>query len=208
MSVADARQEILNRVSRALVDIPADEQPADVPVERAYRTTDPDPDSRIDLFVERVTEYRAKVHRIGVEVLASKIADLCAERGIRRLVVPADIPEAWVPAGSTTLRDTRPLTDTELNESDGVLDRGERQGRRVLTLLPDYHLCVVFEDQIVGIVPEAIAALSDSARSLNRPMTWISGPSATSDIELNRVEGVHGPRTLEVLVVAGRESEE
>ncbi len=82
-----------------------------------------------------------------------------------------------------------------------VLDRGAHQGRRALTLLPDYHLCVIREDQIVGIVPEAITALAGSACRADRPMTWISGPSATSDIELNRVEGVHGPRTLEVLVV-------
>ena len=213
--MSQAREEILNRVRAALVDVPDGETATDVVVDRSYFTTDSDPDRRVDHFIERVTEYRAKVHRIEASALPETIAALCASRGIRRLVLPHDIPTSWIPSSLTPLRDEG-LTDAQLNESDGVLtgcalgiaqtgtivlDRGEYQGRRALTLLPDYHLCVIREDQIVGMVPEAVAALADSAGRPDRPMTWISGPSATSDIELNRVEGVHGPRTLEVLVV-------
>ena len=212
-----SRQQILDRVRKALADVPLGETPADVRVDRSYLTADPHPDDRVDRFVERVEEYRAKVHQVEPADLPAAIARCCEARNIRRLILPTDIPDAWVPVSVTPLRDPG-LNNDDLNASDGVLtgcalgiaqtgtivlDRGPRQGRRALTLLPDYHLCVIFIDQIVGIVPEAVAALVGSAGRPDRPMTWISGPSATSDIELNRVEGVHGPRTLEVLVVMG-----
>jgi L-lactate dehydrogenase complex protein LldG len=214
--MSEARLEILRRVRQALGDVPPAESPDDVRVDRSYLTTDPDPDHRVDRFVERVSEYRAKVHRVEAGALIQAIAAACDRRGVKKLVVPLDVPDPWIPAGVTAMRD-QSLTDEQLNESDGVLtgcalgiaqtgtiilDRGPAQGRRALTLLPDYHLCVIREDQIVGMVPEAVAALRESAGTPGRPMTWISGPSATSDIELSRVEGVHGPRTLEVLVVS------
>jgi L-lactate dehydrogenase complex protein LldG len=210
------RDDILRRVRAALHDVPADEHPADVPVVRTYRQTDPSPRAEIVAqFIEYTLDYKAAVHHIGADELPDRIAKSCAERGVTRLVVPPDLPEAWLPAGVEVLRD-RGLSHADLEASDGVLtgcalaiaqtgtivlDGGERQGRRILSLLPDYHLCVVDARQIVGIVPEAIAQLDDAVRGAGRPITFISGPSATSDIELNRVEGVHGPRTLEVLVV-------
>ena len=216
--MSDARESILAQIRAALADVPTNEAPADVPVDRSYLTVDPEPENRVDRFIERVAEYRAEVHKVEAGALSGTIASICATRGIRRLVLPLDIPESWMPSDVTLLVDDD-LTVAELNESDGVLtgcalgiaqtgtivlDRGAFQGRRALTLLPDYHLCVIREDQIVGIVPEAVAALAQAAGRSDRPMTWISGPSATSDIELNRVEGVHGPRTLEVLVVMGK----
>src|SRR5262249_29402550 len=127
--------------------------------------------------------------------------------------VPGDLPPGWLPEEIEILRDSPPLTSDELDHCDGVLtgcrlaiaqtgtlvlDGGARQGRRALTLVPDLHICIVLADQIVGLVPEALAQLEKHARS---PITFVSGPSATSDIELSRVEGVHGPRTLIVLVV-------
>jgi L-lactate dehydrogenase complex protein LldG len=121
----------------------------------------------------------------------------------------------WAPSGVTLLREPG-LSNDVLEHSDGVLtaaalgiaqtgtivlDSGPGQGRRAISLLPDYHLCVIRDDQVLGLVPEAVARMHTAASDSARPITLLSGPSATSDIELNRVEGVHGPRTLEVLLV-------
>jgi L-lactate dehydrogenase complex protein LldG len=216
--VTSPREEILRRVRRATHDVPKDERPEDVPVERGYRKEDDAPREEIvERFAERVAEYEATVHRVSESDLPHEIVKALEQRGIRRLAVPDDLPEGWVPASVEILRDAArsPLSDEELDRSDGVvtscslgisqtgtivLDAGEGQGRRALTLLPDYHLCVVREDQIVGLVPEAFAKLEETVKNEGRAITFISGPSATSDIELNRVEGVHGPRTLEVLI--------
>ena len=218
--MSEARDEVLRRVRAALRDVPAAETPEAVSVPRGYRTTgELGRAETVALFAERVAEYRATVRRVAPRGLAAAIGAACARRGARRVVVPGDVPADWLPAGLEALRDDG-LSNAELNGSDGVLsgcalgiaqtgtivlDGGARQGRRAITLLPDYHLCVVFAEQIVELVPEAIERLAGSARA-GRPVTFISGPSATSDIELQRVEGVHGPRTLEVLLVVGSES--
>jgi L-lactate dehydrogenase complex protein LldG len=209
-----ARDEMLARIRAALRDVPPDETPEAVPVARDYlrRSAGGAREELVALFAQRVEEYKARVRRVTAGALPAAIALACAERGVRRLVVPADLPAGWAPPALELWRDPG-LTNLQLDESDGVLtgcalaiaqtgtivlDSGPGQGRRALSLLPDYHLCVVRAEQIVGVVPEAMAALAPMAR---RPITFISGPSATSDIELNRVEGVHGPRRLEVLLV-------
>lgn len=217
--VSSAREEILDRIRRATQDVPSDERPEDVEVERGYRHADDSSrEEIIARFAETVAEYRATVHRISGSELPGAVAEALQRRGVRSLVVPGSLPEEWIPQEVEPLRDSEehPLSTDQLDAAGGVLtgcalgiaqsgtialDSGEAQGRRALTLLPDYHLCVVREQQVVGLVPEAIAALQDSARS-GRAITFVSGPSATSDIELERVEGVHGPRTLEVLVVS------
>lgn len=217
--MAPAKETILWRVRRATRDVPEDERPQDVPVERGYRTKDEaSREEIVARFAENVAEYEATVHRVEKEGLPGTIEEILRRRGIERLVVPPRLPRAWVPEGVEALKDAaRPrLTNEELDGADGVLtgcalgiaqtgtivlDAGAGQGRRALTLLPDYHLCVVKEDQIVGLVPEAFAKLEEAVGEHGRAVTFISGPSATSDIELNRVEGVHGPRRLEVLIV-------
>ena len=211
-----AREAILQRIRTALRDVPSDEQLQDVTVTREYRRSGTDPHEEVvERFVERVTEYKVTVQRVEESSLPQAIATACTARSVHRLVIPADLPEHWLPASVEPLRDSNTLTYEQLDKSDGVLtgcalgiaqtgtivlDDGPHQGRRAITLLPDYHLCVVYEDQIVDLVPEAITGLHDTVLR-GQPITFISGPSATSDIELNRVEGVHGPRTLDVLVV-------
>jgi L-lactate dehydrogenase complex protein LldG len=217
--VASAKETILWRVRRATRDVPEGERPEDVPVGRGYRKEGGDGrDEIVARFAEHVAEYEATVHRVAEADLPARIEDILERRGLRRLVVPPLLPEAWIPEGVEVLRDAaRPrLTNDELDGAGGVLtgcalgiaqtgtivlDAGPGQGRRALTLLPDYHLCVVREEQVVDLVPEAFARLEEAVKGEGRAVTFISGPSATSDIELNRVEGVHGPRALEVLIV-------
>ena len=211
-----ARREILQRIRTALRDVSPEETPQQVAVDRTYRQVSDTPhETLVEQFAERVAEYKAKVRRVSTDGLAAAITAACNARGVRRLVVPVDLPAAWQPTGVELLPDEN-LSYLQLDTSDGVLtgcalgiaqtgtivlDGGAYQGRRAISLLPDYHLCVIEARQVVGLVPEAIAGLAAAVHSQPRPITFISGPSATSDIELNRVEGVHGPRTLEVLIV-------
>lgn len=204
---ATARDDILARLGLAL----ADRAPT-VAVPRAYETTTSRDLDLVGLFAERVTDYRATVHRCAAAALPATIATTLAARDARRVVVPAGLEPTWLADSAVDqVADVPPLSHAELDGVDGivtacavaiaetgtiVLDAAPDQGRRALSLLPDYHLCVVRANQIVGGLPEALPRLDP-----RRPLTWISGPSATSDIELERVEGVHGPRTLEVVIV-------
>ena len=219
--MSTARERILQSIQTALHDGTAVGQPTPAPpineaVSRTYRQRDDAPrDDIITGFIERVTEYKAQVQRVEESQLAAAIDAALQARGVQRLVVPADLPAAWLPTTITLLRDAGDLSYETLDSSQGVLtacalgiaqtgtivlDHGVGQGRRAFSLVPDYHLCIVRADQIVGLLPEASEQLEAAVRA-GRPITFISGPSATSDIELSRVEGVHGPRTLEVLVV-------
>jgi len=202
----NSRDRILGRIRLALSDVPREETPDDVPVPRDYDRTRSGVDL-VELLVDRLVDYRAEVHE--APDVAAAVTEALTRRGARRLAVPSGVPDEWLGAVEA-IRDDPPLPHPALHGLDGVLtgcavaiaetgtivlDAGPDQGRRALTLVPDYHLCVVRRDQSVRTVPEAVERLDPT-----RPLTWISGPSATSDIELNRVEGVHGPRTLEVLI--------
>ncbi|MFD3623949.1 lactate utilization protein C (plasmid) [Streptomyces sp. DSM 116494] len=210
-----SRERILGRVRRALADVPEDGTPYERAVARDYlrehgrRTTG----QTVDLLAENLADYRAIVHRSDAAGLAGLVARLLAARGASSVLVPPGLDEDWLASAEVTrVADRAESTPGELDRVDSVvtacalavaetgtivLDGSPDQGRRRITLVPDHHICVVrVPDQVVASVPQALERLDPA-----RPLTWISGPSATSDIELDRVEGVHGPRTLEVVLV-------
>jgi L-lactate dehydrogenase complex protein LldG len=210
-----ARDEVLRRIRTALTPGPdgtgsAAPQPAVPP--GGYRTrSDLNSAALLDLLADRLSDYRALVRRASPATLETEVSAALAQRGARRIVVPSGL-RVSLPADAEVIVD-QGLTAADLDSVDGVvtaaavaiaetgtivLDGGPDQGRRAISLVPDYHLCIVTADQVVHLVPEAVARLAATAAG---PLTWISGPSATSDIELERVEGVHGPRTLEVILV-------
>ncbi|WP_093770783.1 LUD domain-containing protein [Streptomyces sp. yr375] len=210
-----SRERILGRVRRALADVPQDDPPYAEAVARDYLR---EHGSRsvaetVELLAENLADYRAVVHRTDAEELPYLVMRLLAERGSRYVLVPPGLPPAWLSAADPTrVHDRAVSTPQELDEVESVitgcavavaetgtivLDGGPDQGRRRITLVPDHHICVVrVPEQVVSSVPQALERLDPA-----RPLTWISGPSATSDIELDRVEGVHGPRTLEVILL-------
>ncbi|HEY3409601.1 MAG TPA: lactate utilization protein C [Propionicimonas sp.] len=213
----NARQEILNRVRSALGDVVQPDAAADVPVPWAYGRATPMPDV-LERFVEMTVDYKAVVKRVPAAGVPEAIAELLTAAGVGSAVLPAGLDAAWraavVGAGIAVHSDEPQLSRNELNAIDAVvtasavsiaetgtivLDHAADQGRRALTLVPDTHLVVVRADQVVSDVPEAVGRLAAAVIEGN-PLTWISGPSATSDIELTRVEGVHGPRTLLVIL--------
>jgi L-lactate dehydrogenase complex protein LldG len=199
-----AREEILGRVRAALADV----QPDTAPVAAPAGATPPDGVGLVEHFAERVADYRAVVVRCAPDDLTAAVR--AALPAGARVVVPPGLPAAVLAGIDTPVPDDG-LSAGELDGLDAVvtccrvavaetgtivLDHDADQGRRALTLVPDRHVCIVRVDQVVADVPDAFALLDPQ-----RPLTWISGPSATSDIELSRVEGVHGPRKLHVVVV-------
>jgi L-lactate dehydrogenase complex protein LldG len=212
----NAREEVLARIRSAHGAAPPPNLRYE-DIRREYRTSsDSSLEALTELLIDRLVDYRALVRQCAADDLATTVSRALAERGAQSIVAPYGLDSAWTAGTSTSvltdgLSHDDQLSVAQLDAVDGVittcavaiaetgsliLDGSSGQGRRVLTLIPDYHLCVVFPDQIVADVPQALARLEAT-----RPLTMISGPSATSDIELNRVEGVHGPRTLEVIIV-------
>jgi L-lactate dehydrogenase complex protein LldG len=205
MSAREAILERIRRIERSPVPVPA----------RGYRRRGAlGAPARTELFVERLADYRAEVRRAAADTVAEAISACCREHSVRRLGLPPGFPEEWRPRGIELVTDVG-LTPRALDALDGVatgctvaiaetgtivLAGGPAEGRRALTLVPDLHICVVEHERIVELVPEAFAAVARLVRDERRPLTFVSGPSATSDIELNRVEGVHGPRTLIAIV--------
>jgi len=211
-----ARDDVLARIRDAHTAAPPGElEYADIA--RDYRqTSDDDQPTLIERLVDRLLDYKALVRHTTPENLAATVAQALTARGARTAVVPPGLDSGWLTAADLDVKidggsDHERLSVAELDAVDAVitacavavaetgtliLDGSADQGRRVISLIPDYHLCIFRAEDLCADVPQAIARLDAT-----RPLTMISGPSATSDIELNRVEGVHGPRTLEVIIV-------
>lgn len=205
-----ARETVLGRIRDALGPDP---QAPSIP--RDYKMTgDLDKAAVTRRFADRVGDYRAQVHRTSAEGVPATLAHILIACGAQRIGVPTGLPRTWLgdlPSTLEVVLDDPSLSSAVLDSLDVVitgsvvgiaetgtivLDASPDQGRRALTLVPDHHICLVASDRIVHTVPEGLARLIPT-----RPLTLISGPSATSDIELDRVEGVHGPRSLEVVII-------
>lgn len=212
-----AKDEILARIAHSLTGgpprLPENRVREYEALPRLYRHSGGmDAANRLNLFKDRLHDYNATVYGCAEAEIASTVAKALDTRGKRGLVIPQTLPPVWLPEGFTFVRDEA-LSYDELDRCEGVLTgcaaaiaftgtillkHGPGEARRALTLVPDYHLCVVRADQVVETVPEGIRRVNAFRTS---PLTTVSGPSATSDIEMTRVKGVHGPRTLDVVLV-------
>ena len=211
-----SRERVLERIRKAN----AKAAHAQEPIPRTYdgvgsaRTKLQDMEV-ITLFEERLRDYDARVFRVRHNEIAAKATEILQSANRRRVALPAGLPVTWRADGIEWMSDDELSLDVlnadVLNAVDGVmtaatvgvavsgsivLQHGPAEGRRVLTLLPDYHLCVIEAAQVVETLPEAFARIDPT-----RPVTFFSGPSATADIEMTRIKGVHGPRFLDVLLV-------
>ncbi len=224
--MSDSREHMLNLIHNAVRMGAAAQPPYDASAapgsvngtgpQQAPAAADAPPVSRaelVDLFIERLRDYGASVTRCERSGACEALRAACERHTALRVVIAPGIPDTWRPGGIELIVD-QGLDPQALDAVDGVitgsavaialsgtiaLDAAPDQGRRALSLIPDLHLCVVDAENVVAALPEALELLSPSIRE-GRPITFISGPSATSDIELRRVQGVHGPRRLEVIV--------
>jgi L-lactate dehydrogenase complex protein LldG len=210
--VSGSRDEILARIRHAVGNRVRAREEDYAAIPRAYRSDGSlDPSGRAALFLERLGHYQVAVHRCTRATISATVGSVLGAHGKRRLLHPPDLDPAWLPAGFDFTPDFE-TSYAALDASEGVITgctlgiaftgslvlcHGRGEGRRALTLVPDYHLCVIGADQIVETVPEAVRRLHGLGP---RVVTTIAGPSATADIEMTRIRGVHGPRTLEVIV--------
>jgi len=212
--MSGAKSEILEKIRRAVGPRPAERAVDYASIQRRYRQSGTlDRAGLLDLLEERLRAYGAGVYRSTPADLPAAIARAAGQRGKASLLVPSGLPAQWLPS-SVEFAPADSADYAALDRSGGALTacaaaiastgsivvaHAEREGRRALTLVPDYHLCVVFAEQVVETVPEALRR----ARAAGiRLLTTIAGPSATADIEMTRIQGVHGPRTLDVILVA------
>lgn len=213
--MSEAKSEMLKRVRTALGSgrVPTDRAPEYAALPREYTSASVlDQEHLLALFVERLHDYGAAVHHCSATEIAETVAKVLTAHRKSGVLIPQGLPPEWLPTGFTFTREAG-LDYAQMDASQGVLTgcalaialtgtivirHSVETGSRALTLIPDYHLCVVSAEQVVHTVPEGIRAIATFGAA---PVTTISGPSATSDIEMTRIKGVHGPRTLEVILV-------
>ncbi len=211
--MSEAKEAILARVRQATGGAAENCREVHAEIPRLYKRHGNLPlEEKLSLFEDRLHDYEATVHRCTPTNLIATIGSALRARGKRRILIPPDFPLNGLPEGFEFVADNG-LSYSALDTCDGVitastaaialtgtivLQDGLYQGRRALSLVPDYHLCLVGKDQIYETVPEAMQVLAHTGA---KTTTFISGPSATSDIEMTRIKGVHGPRTLEVILI-------
>lgn len=212
---SDARSRILASIRIALGEVSSPEAIAAEyeAIPRGYtQGSVARKDDLVELFKDRLLEYDAGVYHSAADGIAEVIGTILGKRGKSGLAIPGGLPAEWLPSGFT-FEVAQGFDAYQLDRTQGilsgctvaiaetgsiVLQNADAQGARILSLVPDYHLCVVFADQIVATVPEAFARLEETS---TLPTTFISGPSATADIEMTRIKGVHGPRFLDIVIV-------
>jgi len=210
--MSSARSEVLGRIRDAIGGSTPGREAEYAAIPRHYvRNGSLDASGKLELLVDRLHDYGATVFYAREGEVAACVAAALKFRQKRSLLIPRDLPRAWLPDGFNFFREG--ASYEEVDASEGVLTdcalaiaitgsivlrHSAGEARRALTLIPDYHLCVVFASQVVETVPEGIEQMKAFAQV---PITTIAGPSATADIEMIRVKGVHGPRTLDVILI-------